>query len=794
MWFDKKLFNALLASLIIGGLVLMLSLTDLLGGHVQADDMNGDGSALARPLPQALPAAPTGLVAELVSDSEIRLTWTDNAQDETSYRVERSPFDALIWIEIASLDANTTVYLDSDLTCDSSYFYRVRAFRESDRTFSDYSELVPGSTDYCRPGYSVPFTDTFTDMVLNPGWRLYDPYAVLGPPQGRADLALTGANVELIVSEGMSHDLWTGASNWAPRLLQPIPNRDFGVEVRFESVPTTRFQLQGIIVQQDDDTFLRLDVFYDSQLLAFAGYVNGDRGTSFVSEPVVGVVDEVYLRLLRHGDDWEYYYSPDGRAWTLAASFTQSLLVTEVGFFAGNHDPAPPYRGSVDYFMNLANPVTDTDGVGADSPAPPASPVGLQSVPGEGQVELTWEAAADVDAGEFLIERTTNAALEAWTEVARVDVGSTAYQDTAVGCGLDYQYRLRVYRAGDGRFSPYSEPVGAPSGACVDNPDGPVIDVYYVDEQDTLSFGRIGNPARWLNVLGNVSDPDGIESVVYVLDGGLEQPVPLGPDGLRLHYPGDFNIEIDRFALENGQHSVLLKATDSTGAITYRPITVHYTDENTWPIPYSVDWRTVENITDVAQVIDGKWELTPDGLHIVDPGYDRLVAIGQDTWESNYEVYVTLTINDGPNDSEAGVVLGWQGHEGITSPHTDWPLETLAWMGTDLRRPRLRFTAYPGTIWEEVLRPDIVAGIPYVLHARSEYLSDSTARVAMNVWAEGTPEPDGWQIISDLPARDGSLLLITHLGDITFHTVEISPLSTDLPSPPISLTPFSDRD
>jgi hypothetical protein len=223
MWFTNKLRMLLLAALALSVLALILALADPLTNSVQARDALSDVSGVARPLPQELPAAPTDLLAELVSDSEIRLTWTDHAQDETSYRVERSPFDSLIWIEVAILDANTTTYVDSDLTCDSSYFYRVRAYRESDRTFSNYSGLVPGSTDYCRPADSIPFTDTFNDMVLNPGWRLYDPYAVLGPPQGRADLALTGTNVELFVPAGLSHDLYTGASNRAPPCSRPCP-------------------------------------------------------------------------------------------------------------------------------------------------------------------------------------------------------------------------------------------------------------------------------------------------------------------------------------------------------------------------------------------------------------------------------------------------------------------------------------------------------------------------------------------------------------------------------------------
>jgi hypothetical protein len=185
----------------------------------------------------------------------------------------------------------------------------------------------------------------------------------------------------------------------------------------------------------------------------------------------------------------------------------------------------------------------------------------------------------------------------------------------------------------------------------------------------------------------------------------------------------------------------------------------------------------------VVQVLDGEWEQTPQGLRTATVGYDRLVAIGQDTWESNFEVYATMIIHSGPPNSEGGVVLGWQGHEGTANPRVEWPLQALTWLGTDMRAPHMRFTAYPGTVWEEIPRPDIGLNIPYVLHVRSEYLNETTARVAMNVWEEGTPEPEGWQMVSDLPARNGSVLLVAYKSDLTFQTVEIGPLSTELPSP-----------
>lgn len=47
-------------------------------------------------------------------------------------------------------------------------------------------------------------------------------------------------------------------------------------------------------------------------------------------------------------------------------------------------------------------------------------------------------------------------------------------------------------------------------------PGGPTIDVWYGDHQ---TFGANGQSQRWVNVLGKVSDPDGITEVTYRLNG-----------------------------------------------------------------------------------------------------------------------------------------------------------------------------------------------------------------------------------------------------------------------------------
>ena len=87
--------------------------------YTSASTMSGSSGA---------PSAPSNVVATGVSSSQIDLAWTDNANDETGYRVERSPNNTA-WTSIASsLAANSTMYQDTGLSPGTTYYYRVCAF------------------------------------------------------------------------------------------------------------------------------------------------------------------------------------------------------------------------------------------------------------------------------------------------------------------------------------------------------------------------------------------------------------------------------------------------------------------------------------------------------------------------------------------------------------------------------------------------------------------------------------------------------------------------------------------
>ncbi|MCX7769509.1 MAG: DUF2341 domain-containing protein [Proteobacteria bacterium] len=72
--------------------------------------------------------APTNLTAEVLSNSQVRLSWSDNSNNEDSFKIERKTGDLGNWQEIASLSANTINYIDNSVSANTKYYYRVRAY------------------------------------------------------------------------------------------------------------------------------------------------------------------------------------------------------------------------------------------------------------------------------------------------------------------------------------------------------------------------------------------------------------------------------------------------------------------------------------------------------------------------------------------------------------------------------------------------------------------------------------------------------------------------------------------
>ncbi|MFO0891501.1 MAG: fibronectin type III domain-containing protein [Isosphaeraceae bacterium] len=89
-------------------------------------------------------STPTGLTATNITTTCIDLSWTDNAGNETGYRVERSS-NGTTWSQLGGdLPANTVSYSDTSASAGTTYSYRVRAFNAS--ATSSYSALATATT------------------------------------------------------------------------------------------------------------------------------------------------------------------------------------------------------------------------------------------------------------------------------------------------------------------------------------------------------------------------------------------------------------------------------------------------------------------------------------------------------------------------------------------------------------------------------------------------------------------------------------------------------------------------
>jgi hypothetical protein len=104
------------------------------------------------------PSAPTDLLALATGQDTIVVSWTDTADNEDSFSVQRS-LDGSSWSTVATLGANQTAYDDNGLLDETRYYYRANAvntFGASaySNVYSDTTEPLPTSIDDVAYGES----------------------------------------------------------------------------------------------------------------------------------------------------------------------------------------------------------------------------------------------------------------------------------------------------------------------------------------------------------------------------------------------------------------------------------------------------------------------------------------------------------------------------------------------------------------------------------------------------------------------------------------------------------------
>ncbi|HOQ39694.1 MAG TPA: fibronectin type III domain-containing protein [Fervidobacterium sp.] len=112
-------------------------------------------------------AAPANLTAKSISYYEIELSWEDRSNIEAGYIVERQTSGTTEWEEIETLGANVTTYTDGTVTKGQTYKYRVAAYKDEGKYYSNEAsatvqqawEMRYGEKDVDDRAYCVAQTD-----------------------------------------------------------------------------------------------------------------------------------------------------------------------------------------------------------------------------------------------------------------------------------------------------------------------------------------------------------------------------------------------------------------------------------------------------------------------------------------------------------------------------------------------------------------------------------------------------------------------------------------------------------
>ncbi len=116
--------------------------------QIKARNQHGD-SAIAGPvtvktkagvvLPVVTLAAPTALKADTVTNAHVVLSWQDNSDNETGFKIERATGSGT-FTELAAVGAGIATYNDPSVFTGNAYSYRVRAYNANEN--SNYSNTV----------------------------------------------------------------------------------------------------------------------------------------------------------------------------------------------------------------------------------------------------------------------------------------------------------------------------------------------------------------------------------------------------------------------------------------------------------------------------------------------------------------------------------------------------------------------------------------------------------------------------------------------------------------------------
>ena len=399
------------------------------------------------------------------------------------------------------------------LTCATTYHYAVSS---ADTAGTSSSPDASFATAACGSTPGAPVSDEFNAASVNTSlWTVHNPV-------GDGTVVDNGSQLVMSYPAGLDHDVWAGG-NRSLGLFQPVANGNLQVDAKFDTLPGAAYQSEGILAEQDSNTRVRMDVFYDgSTLRVFAATFTGGVPTAVANVPITDSASSIWLRMQRTGNTWTESWSSDGTTFSVAATFTFTLALAQIGPFSGNagrgSSPPPAWTVKEDYFRNTTPTTTG---------APPVISA-VSVAPSSTSAAVSW--TTDVAASSVVNFGLTSS----YGSQATGAASTTSHSVTLTGltCATTYHYAVSSADAAGTSSSPDASFATA---ACGSTPGAPVSDEFNAASVNT-SLWTVHNPVGDGTVVDNgsqlvMSYPAGLDHDVWAGGNrslGLFQPVANG--------------------------------------------------------------------------------------------------------------------------------------------------------------------------------------------------------------------------------------------------------------------------
>jgi fibronectin type 3 domain-containing protein len=470
---------------------------------------------------KAPPAAPSNLTARSTSTSSIQLEWSDNSDNETSFKIEKRK-DGQLWSGLATVGANVKTYTHSGVTKGVKFYYRVRASNGAgDSARSPEASAIVGQTPPSAPSNlsATVLSNTQIKLSWNDNSSIEDDFRVLRSIDNVlfTEIAKLPANTTTYTASGLqsgakyyfkvrAHDVG-GDSGYTPTVSATTST---GTTL---SKPTAPSSLSATAVSSS-----RIDLKWTDNSSVEDGFLiqRSVDGSSFSTVGTVGANVSNYSNTgLTSSTKYYYQIVAQNTAGTATSSVASASTLT------------------------------------ASKPAAPTNLVALAV--STGQINLSWTDNSSVE-NEYRIERSSDGV--SFTQIAIVGANVVQYSDSGLNASQKYFHRVRAHNLNG--YSSYSNTSSATTLSPVIAPTAPVLQATQSSDTSVL-----------LNWSASM-DADGIAHY------------RLYRNGVELSVSSDLE-HLDQNLTNGSSYTYMVKAVDKTGlsstesnsvTVTLKPILV----------------------------------------------------------------------------------------------------------------------------------------------------------------------------------------------------------------------------